>query len=146
MRLITILASLMMVFSSFTQAGDNEAPQFYRTFDNTLIPILQVHQVHESLSADQDRYVMLDVRTIPEFLSNHIKGALNVPHTEIGQQINRLEKYKNLDVVVFCRSGARARIAVDALHEAGFTKLHLMHGDMREWHRQQLPLVKKKLD
>lgn len=82
---------------------------------------------------------ILDVRSIREFNSGHVPGAVNIGHTEISAHLNELASYKNKDVVVYCEKGVRARIAQNALMKAGFTSVYHLTGDMGAWRQAGLP-------
>lgn len=63
--------------------------------------------------------IILDVRTQAEYNSGHVKKAKHVPLTSFSKQ-----KFKNYDksksIVVYCRTGNRARMAADMLISYGF--------------------------
>lgn len=64
---------------------------------------------------------VIDVRTPEEFATGHLDGAVNidVESADFATQIEALDKAGNY--VVYCHSGRRAGIAVDAMTAAGFT-------------------------
>lgn len=76
--------------------------------------------------------VLLDVRTPEEFSAGHVQGATNIPLDELAQRLDALKEKKNTDVVVYCHSGRRSALAVKALKEAGFSKVHDL-GPMSAW-------------
>ena len=61
---------------------------------------------------------LVDVRTREEFVMEHIKGAVNIPHYD-------LEYYRELlldrQVVVYCNTGRRTAIAAAKLADMGIT-------------------------
>lgn len=62
--------------------------------------------------------VLIDVRTPAEFNSGHAKGSKNMPLQNLS---NQLKKLKNKEVVIVCRSGARAAQAKQQLERNGIT-------------------------
>ena len=62
--------------------------------------------------------VIIDVRTVSEFQSGHIKGAINIPVDSIRSKINDIKK-KGKPVITCCRSGARSGMAADILKQNG---------------------------
>lgn len=64
---------------------------------------------------------VIDVRTADEFSSGHLQDAVNidVESADFASKIEALDKAGNY--VVYCHSGRRAGIAVDAMKAAGFT-------------------------
>ena len=66
---------------------------------------------------------MVDVRTPEEFASGHVPGAINIPFDELPRRAAEIGPPAT-PVVLYCRSGRRSGIAVDALQKAGFSKLY----------------------
>lgn len=85
------------------------------------------------------RLVVLDVRSPGEFAAGHVPGAINVPHDQVGNRLAELAGAKDKDIVLYCRSGRRARLAADVLAAAGFARLSLLEGDFPGWAAQGLP-------
>ena len=80
--------------------------------------------------------VIIDVRSDKEFNSGHIKGALHMPHTEIGSLIATQVQDKDADILLYCRSGNRAGIAKKTLESLGYTSVKNGGGlkDLKETH------------
>ncbi len=64
------------------------------------------------------RGVVVDVRGVGEYEADHVPGAMLVPHTRVGTELNRLPRDTRL--LVHCNSGARAAAAVSLLERHGF--------------------------
>ena len=67
--------------------------------------------------------VIIDVRTPQEFASSHVDGALNIPYENIIQGAADHGIKRDDEVVLYCRSGRRAGVALNALKGAGFEQL-----------------------
>ena len=70
-----------------------------------------------------DNTVLLDVRQADEFNAGHIDGAVVVPHDTIAEKIGDVVPDKNAPVFVYCRSGRRSAIAIEAMKQLGYTNL-----------------------
>ena len=70
-----------------------------------------------------DNAVLLDVRQIEEFNAGHIDGAVLVPHDTIAEKVGAVVPDKNIPIYVYCRSGRRSAIAVEAMKKLGYTNL-----------------------
>ena len=70
-----------------------------------------------------DNAVLLDVRQADEFNAGHIDGAVLVPHDMIAEKVGAVVLNKNTPVYVYCRSGRRSAIAVEAMKKLGYTNL-----------------------
>jgi phage shock protein E len=66
---------------------------------------------------------VVDVRTADEFASGHVPGAINIPYDQLPARAAEIGP-PTTPVVLYCRSGRRSGIAVDALKKAGFSKLY----------------------
>jgi rhodanese-related sulfurtransferase len=62
--------------------------------------------------------VVVDVRTVAEFRTGHIKNAVNVPLDKISTELSLIKKI-NKPIIAVCRSGSRSSIAVNILKKAG---------------------------
>lgn len=62
--------------------------------------------------------VIVDVRTVAEYKTGHIKDALNIPLDTINRQLDKIKKI-NKPVIAVCRSGSRSSIAVHIFKKAG---------------------------
>ena len=87
-----------------------------------------------------DEMLVLDVRRPDEFAQGHVPRAVNIPYTDLEARLQEVRDAGNVDVIVYCRSGRRARIAEDLLFESGFERLLHLEGDMLGWAEKGLPL------
>ncbi|YCK39617.1 rhodanese-like domain-containing protein [Actinomadura sp. ATCC 39365] len=76
---------------------------------------------------------LLDVRTPGEFRTAHIPGSYNVPLNTLREHRAELLAHLDEDVVLVCRSGARAAQAGQALAEAGLPNLRVLEGGIVAW-------------
>ncbi len=75
--------------------------------------------------------LVVDVRTPQEYASGHIQGALNIPYDQIADRLNELGEKKDRPIVLYCRSGRRAGIALATLRRLGYTNV-LNAGGLRD--------------
>jgi rhodanese-related sulfurtransferase len=79
---------------------------------------------------------LIDVRTPVEFEAGHIAGAVNVPLDELRGQLESLRGVlHDHDVVLVCRSGARAGQAQEALRSAGLSSPAVLTGGILDWEK-----------
>ncbi|WP_327416879.1 rhodanese-like domain-containing protein [Streptomyces sp. NBC_01233] len=83
---------------------------------------------------------VLDVRTPGEFRTVHIPGSYNVPLDTLREHRAELLTHLDEDVVLVCRSGARAAQAEQALAEAGLPNLRVLDGGMMAWEAAGAPV------
>lgn len=84
---------------------------------------------------------LLDVRTPGEFEATHIPGAYNVPLDLLREHRAELRAHLDEDVVLICRSGARAGQAERALATVGLSNLRVLDGGMLAWQAASAPVV-----
>ncbi|MFF2012374.1 rhodanese-like domain-containing protein [Streptomyces sp. NPDC058195] len=85
---------------------------------------------------------LLDVRTPAEFRTAHIPGAYNVPLHTLREHRAELRSHLDEDIVLVCRSGARASRAEQALAEAGLPGLRVLDGGMTAWEAADAPVLR----
>lgn len=67
-------------------------------------------------------FIVIDVRTNEEYLTGHVIDAINIPYDEINENTG-LPKDKT--ILVYCKSGARSKIAYEKLKELGYDVMDL---------------------
>ena len=74
------------------------------------------------------KVVILDVRTAPEFIEGHIPNAINIDVLSdyFTADISALDK--TLEYAIYCRSGKRSVDAATAMEEIGFSTSNLTGG------------------
>lgn len=89
----------------------------------------------EELKAKRDRgddFVLIDVREPHEYRIANL-GAPLFPLGEIGAKLLELSQYKDKEVLVHCRSGARSQKAALELKAAGFSNVKNVAGGILAW-------------
>ncbi|MFO7777128.1 MAG: rhodanese-like domain-containing protein [Nitriliruptoraceae bacterium] len=90
-----------------------------------------------------DDMEIIDVRTPGEFEAVHVPAAQNHPLDALDASVDHLRELvdQGREVVLVCRSGARAHQAQDALVEAGLPRLPILEGGMLAWQADDGPVV-----
>lgn len=65
--------------------------------------------------------LLVDVRTPQEFAAGNVSTSINVPLSEIQNNLSKFKNHQN--IVVFCRSGNRSSQAKTILEQNGFTNV-----------------------
>ncbi len=116
---------LGMIIHSFIKASNDISPQ-------------QVVQLmsHETGS------MVLDVREDSEYQAGHIKDSIHIPLSKLKSRMTELEKYKNKNIILGCRSGSRSGRASGLLKKNGFEKVYNLRGGVLAWKNDNLPMNK----
>ena len=85
----------------------------------------------EAIALVSGTATLLDVRENSEWNAGHAPGAVHIPAAQVAAQASR-RLPKGRQVVVVCRSGARARAATATLIALGIDAATLK-GGMRAW-------------
>ena len=74
---------------------------------------------------ENDAYIV-DVREIREYENGHIKGAKNIPLSQLRERFNEIPK--DVPVYLHCRTGQRSYNAALALQNLGYKNIHNITG------------------
>ena len=68
-------------------------------------------------------FIILDVREQDEYDSGHIPGSILIPYREIEEKAIEVLPDKDRQILVYCRSGRRSKIASQSLAKLGYTNI-----------------------
>jgi len=89
--------------------------------------------------------VILDVREQDEFAAEHIPGSVWVPLSQFGHTApGVLQSLAGKKIVLMCRSGNRAKLALEQITQLGFggqPAAEVYEGGILEWARQGKPVL-----
>ncbi len=105
-----------------------------------------VTELKTKIDQSSEPLVLLDVRTVEEFKSGRIKNSINIPHKILLSNIDLVSEYNDEQLVVYCRSGKRASLVIEALEKNGFTNVVDIEGDILAWSEANYPLVELKVN
>ena len=101
--------------------------------------IISIDELHDKFDDLGENDLILDVRSPGEFGSGHIKGARNQDHesvTDISDELKGKDK-----VYVHCKMGGRAKMASEALENAGLTNIVCVsNGGIERWSQMGWPV------
>ena len=86
--------------------------------------------------------VVLDVGEPSEFKKGHIPKAINIPVSQLKNDLGQLEKYRTKDtpIVVSSRGNQHANRAAIILRKNNFSNLYTLDGGLVSWEKENLPL------
>ncbi len=91
---------------------------------------------------NREEATVIDVRDSNAFLKGHIIGAINIPHTQMDNSLEKLKKYQDKTIVLVCASGQTSPQEGAKLKAKGFEKVYFLSGGMAAWTQAQMPLTK----
>lgn len=85
--------------------------------------------VDASLKLKKERnVVLLDVRTPMERKQDFIKGSYHISLADLSSSENELKKFKDAEIICYCRTGNRSLTAASKLKKMGFNAANLSRG------------------
>jgi adenylyltransferase/sulfurtransferase len=105
---------------------------------------ISVKQLKQKLDFGQEP-VILDVRETHELQIASLPRTKNTHHIPLGQlmaRVHELDRHKEEEIVVYCRSGGRSQMAVHFLMQNGFQARNLK-GGILAWSQEIDPKVPK---
>ena len=78
--------------------------------------------------------VFLDVRQPKEYAHGHLPGAKLLPLGDLDSRLAELDKDKQ--IVIYCASGGRSRVAAQILAGKGFRKVYNLTGGIKAWQKE----------
>jgi rhodanese-related sulfurtransferase len=82
----------------------------------------------KSMMDNEEDFVLLDVRTIEEFMIENIAGAIQMPDYEVVERAAADLPDKNTIIITYCNRGVRSAKVARILSEMGYTRVYDMGG------------------
>jgi thioredoxin len=93
---------------------------------------------------EKNNPLILDVRTPREYYSGYLPGAVLIPLQQLTERVSEIEKYKDKEVLIYCRSGNRSTVAGEILIQKGFKKIYNIRDGMRGWIKNKFDIKQAK--
>ena len=77
----------------------------------------------KKIMEEGEDFIVLDVREQEEFNTGHIHSAILIPYTEIETMAEEMLPDKDKQILVYCRSGRRSKVAAETLAGLGYTNV-----------------------
>lgn len=114
-RINTLITAAFLFLSSFGCAQQDQSNS------------VTMEQFKERLKNDKN-IIVLDVRTPEETATGMIENAINIPVQVLDQRVDELEKYKDKEIFVICRTQNRAPVGASILTENGYKAKYVIGG------------------
>ena len=72
--------------------------------------------------------LLLDVRTLKERKEQSIKKSVHIPLAGINSRVTELNKFRNHEIICYCKAGIRSLSAASKLKKNGFNSANLKGG------------------
>ena len=71
--------------------------------------------------------MIIDVRSPQEYNEGHIEGSILIPEYEINKTAKKIIEDENMQLVVYCSSGARSKKAQKKLKSMGYKNVYNLY-------------------
>lgn len=92
---------------------------------------LQAEEALQLLEDNPGQVVLVDIKSKEDYDAGHIKGAINIPFAELGKNLDRLPK--NKQIILQCYSGQTSSEAVALTRILGFNTFNFQGGFNFGW-------------
>ena len=77
--------------------------------------------------------VIVDVRSAQEYEEGHLDGSINIPYYDIDENVNRLLKNKEQEIILYCEIGSRSKKAYKRLKKLNYKNVYNLYGGIQNW-------------
>ena len=89
--------------------------------------------VEELNSFSEDEFELIDVRTLEEFQSGYISGAINIDFFS-ADFIDKIKEFNtSLNLILYCRTYNRSSKSAKILADNDFKNIYVIKGGIEEW-------------
>ena len=130
---IIIISFLFVIMTNSLPAfaGDKTIPQIIGEAKSQITEVT-VGEIKNDIDSGKN-FVLLDVRTSEEFNAGHLAKGINIPRGILEFLIGRFYPNKDTEIVLYCRTDARAALCTNTLKEMGYTNVKNLKGGFKAW-------------
>jgi rhodanese-related sulfurtransferase len=88
---------------------------------------------------NHDDAIIVDMREDKDYREGHIVNAVHTPASN-SDAVQKLEKFRERPVIVYCRSGHTSAGFCGKLRKQGFSSVYNLAGGVLAWQKAGLPL------
>ena len=134
--LFVIMATHVPVF-----AGGKTIPQIIGEAKSQIADVT-VEEIKNDIDASKN-FILLDVRTLEEFNAGHLPKSVNIPRGTLEFIIVKHYPQKDVEIVVYCRTDARAALCTKTLSDMGYTNVKNLKGAFKAWGEAGYPIYNR---
>jgi len=88
--------------------------------------------------------LIVDVSNSSDYAKGHIAGALHLPPSQLEAGDQRLDKYRDRPVLIYCKNGQVSPQMATRLTRKGFGQVYVLNGGLAQWISDQQPVTRHK--
>ena len=86
----------------------------------------------KNMLRNNNKIIVIDVRTKDEYNDKHIEGAINIPLQDIFEKIEKIVTNKNDTIILYCQYGLRSRKAMKKIEKLGYLNVYNLDGGIEK--------------
>jgi rhodanese-related sulfurtransferase len=128
------IALLLIVSLAFFSCSQNPTSSKTAAILKNVNPAEAYQLIQEN--AENDNFVILDVRTPSEYHEGHIEDAININfyESDFRAQLEELDTTKTY--LIYCRSGGRSGNTLKIMEELGFQEVYNLSSGILGWKKE----------
>lgn len=121
-----------LVLNACGQASDKAYHVMLKGLYARTVPLIKPGALYQKLTQEQEKFILLDVRTKKEYDVSHLPNARFVGYDDV--DLRQLQGVpKDARVVVYCTVGYRSEKVGEKLQQAGYKNVYNLYGGIFEW-------------
>jgi len=114
----------------------------WNVFGTAMSGVSQLNPMEVTRLMNQEKAILVDLRTDNDYLSGHILNAINIPGGELENRKKELEKHKKNPVILCCGHGNDSVKAGRILKYDGYEKVFALKAGLESWRSANLPITR----
>jgi len=102
------------------------------------VPEITPDELYEKINSNQSPLLIYVLRIVGE--DGLIKNIKRIHTRKLISYVERLESYKEKEVVTVCGGGGMSLVAAEIMIEAGFKNVKSLNGGMQLWNKKGYPI------
>jgi rhodanese-related sulfurtransferase len=133
--LVMALFALSLAGAALAQQKGPQMPQAVKDMVAKAKASLKTASTDEvkAVTEKKSKAILLDARTKGEYAAGHMPGAINVDRGLLEFSAWKTLKDQNAEIIVYCKTGARAALAGKTLQDIGYKNVRLSAIHYEPW-------------
>jgi len=98
-----------------------------------LIPEINFISSSDLNELEEDKYILIDVRTTDEYQSGFIQNAVNIDYYSEMFNSDILSFEKDSKIILYCRTNNRSAKSANLLLDNGYLDINVIEGGITSW-------------
>jgi len=130
--IVLLLLSIPIITNA--QNIDNSIKSKQQIYSDNIIgtPQIKPAELIHKMNSNYE-FILIDLRTEREHDAGYISGSVWIPGGFLEYKVQEVCKNSNTEIIVYCRRGGRALLAVKSLQQLGYKNVFNLEGGLYAW-------------